>query len=229
MIEQTNITTKEKRFKTIIRMFTATVIVVLFILSIPLYVKYAVRNKIFTTLKNIEAREFAIVLGAGIKGNQTPGSYLKQRLNDVVTLYKNGKVKKILLSGDNSKVKHDEISVMNNYLLKNGVPQKVIFSDYAGFDTYSSMERAFKIFDIKEAIIVSQGFHLPRSVYIAQTKGIYALGFSTHANYGKKRYYIREWAATIKSFFDCVFHRKATFYGEKINTNNKSNVEQKQL
>lgn len=62
----------------------------------------------------------------------------------------------------------------------------MIFGDYAGFDTFSSMERAIKIFDIKDAIIVSQGFHLPRSVYIAQFKGMDAIGYSTKASYGKR-------------------------------------------
>ena len=93
------------------------------------------------------------MLGAGIKVNGTPGSYLKQRLDDAVILFRNGKIKKILLSGDNSKNDYDELSVMNNYLLQMGVPQNSIFADYAGFDTYSTMERAKKIFDIKEVTL----------------------------------------------------------------------------
>jgi SanA protein len=161
-------------FKKIKPFLLIIVFIFIIILSIPFYIKCSVRNKNFVKISNIGAREFAIVLGAGIKVNGTPGSYLKQRLDDAVILFQNGKIKKILLSGDNSKNDNDELSVMNNYLLKMGVPQNSIFADYAGFDTYSTMERAKKIFDIKEAIILTQGYHLPRSVYIANYKGIVA-------------------------------------------------------
>lgn len=224
MSEKAYIEKKPQSLKTFYRFVFFSALGILAILSIPLYVKYSVRNKIFTNCNNLQRKEFAIVLGAGIKARGKPGFYLKQRLNDVVTLYKTGKVKKILLTGDNGSKKHNEISVMNNYLVKKGVPQKIIFGDYAGFDTYSSMERADKIFDIKEAVIVSQGFHLPRSVFIARYKGIDAIGYTTNYNTGKKKYFIREWAATIKSFFDSISRRQSKFYGRKVNTNGSSNI-----
>ncbi|TDE04286.1 SanA/YdcF family protein [Flavobacterium sandaracinum] len=220
---------KKNSFKVIKRIILLSVIVGSLILSIPLFVKYSVRNKIFSNVNNVDDREFAIVLGAGIKSNGTPGSYLTQRLNAALELYFSGKVKRILLTGDNSNKHYDEISVMNNYLVKKGVPQNLIFADYAGFDTYSSMERAAEIFAIKEAIVISQGYHLPRSVYIAQYKGIDAIGFTTNSSYGKRRYFVREWAATIKSFVDCIYNRRAKFYGKKVKTNGKSNVRQEQL
>jgi SanA protein len=222
-----NISVK-KKYK-FIKWVLVLLLPVVFVASIPFYVKYKVRYKIYVNVENVEAKEFAIVLGAGIKKNGTPGSYLSQRLNAVLKLYEAKKIKKILLTGDNGAAKHDEISVMNNYLIKHGVPQNIIFADYAGFDTYSSMERADKIFGLKEAIIVSQGYHLPRSIYIAQNKGIDALGFTSQSSYGKKRYLMREWAATIKSFFDCIYNRNAKFYGKKVNTSGKSNVVLKQL
>ena len=75
---------------------------------------------------------------------------------------------------------------MNNYLIAKGIPQDSIFADYAGFDTYSSMERAVKIFQIKEAIIVSQYYHLPRTLFIANQKGIHALGYTSDKNYGRR-------------------------------------------
>lgn len=118
---------------------------------------------------------------------------------------------------------------MNNYLVRTGIPQDAIFGDYAGFDTYSSMERAVKIFAIRDAIIVSQGFHLPRSVYIARFKGIDAIGYSTKVSYGKRKYFVREWAASIKSFLDCITNRNAKFYGNKVNTKGSSNIKKEQL
>jgi len=172
----------------------------------------------------VENKEFAIVLGAAIKNNNQPGNYLKYRLDDVLDLFKAGKIEKILVSGDNGEVTHDEISVMNNYLIENGIPQNKIYGDYAGFDTYSTMERAQKVFGIENAIIVSQGFHLPRALYIARQKGIDAAGYATRQSLGKRQYFLREYAATIKSFYDCVINRKAKYYGNKVNKNGNSNI-----
>ncbi len=199
------------------------------ILSIPIYVKFKARNNIFANVENVESAEFAIVLGAAIKNNNQPGNYLKSRLDDVITLYENGKVNKILVSGDNGEDAHDEISVMNNYLVKNGIPQNKIFGDYAGFDTYSTMERADKIFNIENAIIVSQGFHLPRAIYIAKQKGINAKGYATKQSLGRRKYFVREYFATIKSFFDCLRNRKSKYYGKKIDTDKGTNIILKQL
>ncbi len=201
----------------------------LLLLSIPFYVKYKARHKVFANVENVKNKEFAIVLGAAIRNNNEPGKFLRFRLDDAITLYRTGKIKKILISGDNGEDAHDEISVMNNYLVENGVPQDIIFGDYAGFDTYSTMERADKVFDIKSAIIVSQGFHLPRAIYIGKEKGIDATGYSTKQSFGKRRYFIREHFATIKSFFDCIINRKAKYYGNKENTNRKTNIKTEQL
>ncbi len=194
-----------------------------------MYVKYKARHKIFTNLRNVPNAEFAIVLGAAIKNNKQPGSYLKYRLDDVISLFKAGKIEKILISGDNGENAHDEISVMNNYLVLNEIPQNRIYGDYAGFDTYSTMERAEKIFDIDNAIIVSQGFHLPRAIFISRKKGIEANGYATKPSYGNRRYFLREYFATIKSYFDCVINRKSKYYGRKVDTNLGSNIELNQL
>lgn len=184
-------------------------------LAIPLYVKYKARHSIYANVHNVENAEFAIVLGAAIKRNNQPGGYLKARLDDALTLYNAGKVSKILVTGDNGENAHDEVSVMNNYLVKNGIPQNKIFADNADFDTYSSMERAGKIFGIEHAIIVSQGFHLPRTLYIARQKGMDATGYAAKQSYGKRKYFVREYFATIKSFFDCLRKRKSKYYGKK--------------
>ena len=220
---------------TVMKLFTTKSVLIfsglclLLVLSIPFYVKYKSRHKIFTNVENITNKDFAIVLGAAIKNDNQPGKYLKYRLDDVATLYHLGKIKKILISGDNGENAHDEISVMNNYLVKKGVPQDIIFGDYAGFDTYSTMERADKVFYIKNAIVVTQGFHLSRSLYIARVKGIDAIGFATRHSFGRRRYFLREYFATIKSFFDCALNRKSKYYGKIEDTDGKSNIKIEQL
>ena len=200
-----------------------TAIIAVLILVLPIYVKYTVKDEIYNQSINIPRKEFAIVLGAGVKKNGQPGSFLKQRLDDSVNLYNKGIIKKVLVSGDNGEKSYDEISAMNQYLVNAGIPQNKIFGDYAGFDTYSTMSRASKVFGIKEAVIVTQKFHLNRSVYLAQQKGIKAVGYSSSSK-GQRKYFAREWFATIKSFFDCVIARKPKFLGKKVNTNDVTNI-----
>src|SRR5690349_14653240 len=88
-------------------------------LSVFVYVKNSIRHDVFNNIEDINNADIAIVLGAAIK-DRRPGNYLQYRLDDAAALYKQGKVKKILVSGDNSRDAYDEISVMNNYLLEKG-------------------------------------------------------------------------------------------------------------
>ena len=198
-------------------------IILILFLATPVYVKYSVRGSIFQKSVNLPHKEFAIILGAGVKKNGKPGSFLKQRLDDSVDLYNKGIIKKVLVSGDNGEKSYDEISAMNQYLVNAGIPQNKIFGDYAGFDTYSTMSRARKVFGVKDAVIVTQKFHLNRSVYLAQQKGIKAVGYSSSSK-GQRKYFAREWFATIKSFFDCVIARKPKFLGKKVNTSGLTNI-----
>lgn len=211
------------------KMLVIASILVVINLSIPYFIHRNVSSQISHSLEKIEKAEFGIVLGAAIQADGQPSNFLKKRLDDAILLYKNGKVNKLLLSGDNSRTTYDEISVMNNYLVRNGIPQNKLFGDYAGFDTYSTMARADSLFQIKNVIVISQPFHLARAVYISEQKGMQSQGFATKPNLGGKYNHFREWMATIKSFYDCAFNRKPKFYGEQINTANGSNVILQQL
>uniref|UniRef100_UPI0039A6C077 SanA/YdcF family protein n=1 Tax=Ornithobacterium rhinotracheale TaxID=28251 RepID=UPI0039A6C077 len=204
-------------------------LICLVVLCIPFYTNYQASPYVKNKVSELSPRTFAIVLGAGLKNGGKPGYYLRNRLDDAIKLYQSGKIRKILISGDNSTENYDEISAMNNYLLQKGIPQNIIFGDYAGFDTYSSMERADKIFDVRDAIIVTQDFHLKRSVYIAREKGIDAEGYASQVLYGERKYFPREWGASIKAFFDCLINRTPKFYGEKVDTTQGSNIEIEQL
>ena len=214
--------------KKIVSIISILFVIAILLLFIPFFIQKKVKKDIYYNLE-IPNKEFAIVLGAGVHPDGGPSLYLKKRLDDALLLYNNQKVDKLLLTGDNSKAAYDEISVMNNYLVERGVPQEKIFGDYAGFDTYSSFARAQSLFDIKSAIVITQKFHLPRALFIAKYKDIDAIGFTSSPRFGHRSYYIREWGATIKSFFDCLRNRKPKFGGEKINTNGNSNILLEQL
>jgi SanA protein len=121
--------------------------------------------------ESMDSYTVAIVPGAAVYG-KTPSSVLEDRLNCAVMLYDKKKVKKILLSGDNGTKTYNELTPMLNYMLKRNVKREDIFMDYSGFRTYDTLFRAKYIYDIKDAVIVTQKFHLPRAIYIAQSLNI---------------------------------------------------------
>jgi SanA protein len=116
-------------------------------------------------LKDQPQAQIALVFGAGLRRDGSPTAILRDRVQSAVELYKSGKVKKLLMSGDNSYLDYNEPGAMREYALSLGVPETDIVLDYAGRRTYDSCFRALNIFGIKSAILVTQAFHLPRAVY----------------------------------------------------------------
>ncbi len=149
-------------------------------------------------------------------------AYFYNRMSAVVALYKAGKVKYIIVSGDNSRVGYDESTDMKTMLVKLGVPEEVIYLDYAGFRTLDSVVRCKEVFDQKDIIIVSQAFHNQRALFLSQRKGVSAVGYNaTNVN---RRYgfavHVREKLARVKAVVDIVFGVKPKFFGPKIEVGN---------
>lgn len=159
-----------------------------------------------------------LVLGAGIKDSQTPTDMLRDRLDTAIMLYNQGIAPKILLSGDNGTVAHNEIHVMLKYVREAGVPEKDIFCDHAGFSTYDSMYRAKSIFKVKSAVIVTQSYHMYRALYISQKLGLSTLGVASD----QKRYSgqsvreIREILARNKDYFKVMVKPESKVGGSAI-------------
>lgn len=193
-------------------------------LGINYHVKHYANKKCYKNLVNIPACKVGIVLGAGVR-NGNPSTYLADRLDAAIELYRSGKVQKLLLTGDNGSVRYDEVTVMKHYCADRGVDTTKIYLDYAGFDTYSSLYRAKQIFKVDTAIIVSQNYHLDRAVYLGNKLGVYCYGFA--ADNGSYNHYrqnvIREYVAVIKSYFERLVRRKPKFLGETVDIAGESN------
>lgn len=148
----------------------------------------------------------ALVLGAGLNKDGTPGIVLQDRVNTGADLYFLGKVEKLLLSGDHSSVYYNEPGAMHAYALSLGVPAEDIILDYAGRRTYDSCFRAKYIFEIDNLIVVTQAFHLPRALFICNAIAIEANGVAADdANYNKHSYtfwWAREILASVVAFWD---------------------------
>ncbi|TFB34140.1 hypothetical protein E3V97_01655 [Pedobacter alluvionis] len=205
-------------------LFYAFILGVMVVLSVNLLIKHQTNPAIYSNEQDIPKTKVAIIFGAGINGNK-PSKYLKDRLDAGIKLYKNNKIDKILLSGDNGSDAHDELTVMKLYCYEHGVDTNKIYLDYAGFDSYSTLYRSKFIFDIDTAILVSQKYHLNRCINIGDKLGIKSYGFvADQGTYqGFKYASFREYFAVVKSTIDLMIGRKPHFLGEKVNINGPSN------
>ncbi|MGW0958964.1 SanA/YdcF family protein [Streptomyces gelaticus] len=177
---------------------------------------YAVADARVGTTADAPAHEVAVVFGAGLWQGR-PSPYLANRLKAAAELYRAGKVKVVLVTGDNSRKEYDEPDAMRTYLREHGVPDERIVSDFAGFDTWDSCVRAKKIFGVDRAVLVSQGFHIRRAIALCRSAGIDAYGVGVDAKHDATWYYggTREVFAAGKAALDAVFEPDPHFLGPR--------------
>jgi len=201
--------------------FVAIVIVILIIAisAINLWVKNSTKDKIIDNgeYSNLKEIDCIIVLGAGIWGEK-PSPMLEDRLNQAIDLYKEGVAKKIIMSGDHGRKEYDEVNVMKEYAIEKGVPSEDIFMDHAGFSSYETIYRAKEIFGVKKAVIVTQKYHLYRTLYIAKQFDVeaYGVGADPRSYVGELYRELREILARNKDFIKCIFKPEPTYLGESI-------------
>ncbi len=161
----------------------------------------------------------ALVLGAQVKPDGTPSDMLIDRIRAGEDLYRAGRVDKLLLSGDHSRVDYDEVGTMRRIMLADGIPAADIFTDHAGFDTWDSAQRAKRVFDVDSAVVVTQRFHMARALFDARHSGLKVTGFAAdRRDYGRvmTRLRLREAAARMKAVADVVTGASPHFLGARI-------------
>ncbi len=159
-----------------------------------------------------------LVLGAGLLPDGQPGPMLTERIQTGVDLYTAGVAPKLIMSGDHSRPDHDEVNAMKDAALARGVPSEDVFMDHAGFSTYDSLYRAGAVFGVKKVVIVTQAYHLPRSLWIARALGLEAVGVACDTQrYGWQFFRdVREILARDKDFFKCLLKPLPRCLGEAI-------------
>lgn len=157
-----------------------------------------------------------IVPGASVLRSGKPSDVLEDRLLTALALYRAGKVDKFLLSGDHGRDGYDEVNAMRAYVLAEGVPADDIFLDHAGFDTYDTMYRAQAIFGVATALVATQGYHLPRALYIGANLGmdVYGVAAERRAYVKDEEFAFRERFANVKAYVDVLRGAKPTYGGE---------------
>lgn len=159
-----------------------------------------------------------LVLGCGVRDDGSPSAMLRDRLRRGVELYELGVAPKLLMSGDHGREDYDEVDTMKAFAVEKGIPSEDVFMDHAGFSTYESMYRAKEIFQADKIVIVTQTYHLYRSIYIARALGIEAYGVDADlVGYGNgSGRELREVLARVKDTVTCIFKPEPTYLGETI-------------
>ncbi|MBR6798718.1 MAG: YdcF family protein [Firmicutes bacterium] len=177
----------------------------------------SVSNETLVEISRIEP-ECIMVLGASVHPDGTPSPMLEDRLEAGIELYNRGVAPKLLLTGDNGQIEYNEVEAMKNYAVNAGVPEEDIFLDHAGFSTYDSVYRASYVFGVESMVVVTQEYHLYRTLHGCKKMGIEAVGIGADQEVyaGQEYREIREVLARVKDFVMWLIKPEATFLGEAI-------------
>ena len=192
-------------------------VAVLGVTGVNVWMTAACADRIFTEASRVPQTNVALVLGTSKMIDGGVNVHFKVRMDAAASLYKAGRVKHFLVSGDNSSHHYNEPQDMKDALVERGVPAAAVTCDYAGFRTLDSIVRARDIFEVKECVIVSDDFHLARALWIADRHGIKATAFHedpvSWGASGKTR--VREWLARVKAVADEITGTEPRFGGQK--------------
>ncbi len=210
----------KKHWKKLIVAFLVLSLLGVLAMIIPVLLVNSYEKNIYRSLGEVENVDLAIVFGAGVKNNGDPSDALKDRLITVAEIYDAGLINKILVSGDNRFKYYNEPEAMRDYLVNvENIPSEDIVLDYAGRRTFDTCIRAKEIFQIDEALLVTQEYHLPRALFTCNSLGVVSNGFpATRQSYVFAGYYgLREVAAVYKAFID-VYIWEPSYLGGQVET-----------
>ena len=207
--------------KILASMVLAVITMLLSISMVHLAVSINAKSKTYSSVKEIPDNRVGLVLGTSPFTSTGHSNYFfTTRINAASELYKTGKVKKLIVSGDNHVKEYDEPGCMRDALIRKGVPSSAIVLDYAGFRTLDSVVRAKEVFGQEKITIISQRFHNERAIYLAEHYSIEAIGYNAKDAKRTKRSLmitvVRESISRVKMFIDFLSGKEPKFLGEKI-------------
>lgn len=189
--------------KSIVCTAWVSVVLTLFVLVIDGATGFYVKDRIYTDIDKLPKYNDAVVLGTSkYYSKGSPNLYYKYRLEAAMTLLKRGKVKNLLVSGDNKTPYYNEPKVMQNDLRRMGVQKELIKQDFAGYRTLDSIVRAREVYQLEPFVIVTQQFHCERALFIAKYHHIDAVCFAAKYPEGHIKVRIREFFARLGMLWD---------------------------
>lgn len=194
-------------------------VVALVLLAPVLWVQAVGLARVRSGTGDVPATDVAIVLGAGLRPDGTPSTYLRRRLDAAAELYDQGTVKVILVSGDNSREGYDEPTAMRDWLVGLGVPADRVVLDYAGFDTHDTCVRAHEVFGVTSAVVITQDYHLPRALFSCREAGVDVVGLGVSSTgiepIKAVLYRLREAPASARAAWDALTGRDPVYPGPR--------------
>jgi SanA protein len=187
--------------------------------GLQLWVEHETRDRIYARVEDVPPRSIALVLGAGLWADGSLTPVLVDRVATAADLYRVGVVQKLLFSGDNRFVDYNEPQAMLEYAVRLGVPEEAIVLDYAGRRTYDSCYRARAIFGVDRAVVVTQRFHAPRTLYLCDALGVDALAVvADRQDYTPRRFAweTREYLALALAWWDVNVRHPVPVLGEPL-------------
>lgn len=195
---------------------TALAVVMGVAIMLPLFCYWIVTfntcDRIYDEVKSVPYNEVGMLLGTGpttITGDPNP--YFYYRLDAAEELYKNGKIKFVLISGDNDQKGYSEPDMMKQQLVARGIPADVIYLDNAGFRTLDSIIRSKRVFGQNSMTVISQRFHNERSIQLGDWQNMNLIAYNAKETSSKLhviRAHIREGFARVKLFLDILFNKQ---------------------
>ncbi len=184
-----------------------------------LIIEMAGAGKTYENIGLIPKNKVGIILGTSPKlvgGKSNP--YYTNRIVATLDLFKAGKIDYILVSGDSGTPYYNEPNVIKKDLVNGGIPEECILLDHAGFRTLDSMVRAKLVFGLDEVTIISQKFHNKRAIYLAEQKGLRAIGYNAQDLTLKRGFKVqmREYFARVKVFIDLAINTQPKVIGDKV-------------
>lgn len=184
---------------------------VLLVGALAVLTRVAAHGRVLTAAQ-APARDVAVILGAQVYPDGRPSRYLRARLDLGVRLFREGKARLLVVSGDNSPEHNNETTAMRRYLEARGVPSDRIVEDTRGVDTYATCVRLAREFGVREALLVSQRYHLTRAVATCRAIGLDAVGVGDVSVKGPSRrwdyFALRELGANVKLALDLILRRE---------------------
>ena len=176
-------------------------------------------GKVFGDTAFIPYNKVGLLLGTSprVKGGKT-NPYFKNRIDAAAELFESGKIKYILISGDNRRHNYNEPQAMKDSLVNRGIPKESLVLDFAGLRTLDSMVRSKEVFGQDSVTVISQQFHNERAIYLARHYGIHAIVFNAKdvSAYEGLKTRMRELLARVKVFVDFFINKQPRHLGEKI-------------
>jgi len=183
------------------------------------WVEKTAHDRCYDDVRQVPVMQVALVLGCSPKIAGRSNLFYQYRMEAAAALFRAGKVKAFIVSGDNGTHQYDEPTAMKESLIAAGVPAKDIYCDYAGFRTLDSVVRAKAIFDQEKFIVISQQFHNERAIFLARQHDLEVVGFNARdvsRTFGLMTH-LREYLARVNAVLDVtLLQTEPKFYGPKV-------------